>query len=25
MCVAGLNDSNVQIVADAIGKVLAAK
>ncbi|KMY86463.1 Aromatic-amino-acid aminotransferase [Candidatus Paraburkholderia calva] len=23
MCVAGLNDSNVQIVADAIGKVLA--
>jgi len=25
MCVAGLNDSNVQVVADAIGKVLAAK
>ncbi|CAH2774004.1 MAG: Aromatic-amino-acid aminotransferase (EC [uncultured Caballeronia sp.] len=25
MCVAGLNDSNVKIVADAIGKVLAAK
>jgi aromatic-amino-acid transaminase len=25
MCVAGLNDSNVQTVADAIGKVLAAK
>ncbi|BAN27085.1 amino acid aminotransferase [Caballeronia insecticola] len=25
MCVAGLNDSNVQIVADAIGKVLATK
>ncbi|SAK88971.1 aromatic amino acid aminotransferase [Caballeronia calidae] len=25
MCVAGLNDSNVQIVADAIGKVLAPK
>ncbi|SAK78405.1 aromatic amino acid aminotransferase [Caballeronia fortuita] len=25
MCVAGLNDSNVQIVADAIGQVLAAK
>ncbi|SAK44428.1 amino acid aminotransferase [Caballeronia ptereochthonis] len=25
MCVAGLNDGNVQIVADAIGKVLAAK
>ncbi|MDR5759965.1 amino acid aminotransferase [Caballeronia sp. LZ035] len=25
MCVAGLNDSNVQIVADSIGKVLAAK
>ncbi|KND55785.1 Aromatic-amino-acid aminotransferase [Candidatus Paraburkholderia kirkii] len=24
MCVAGLNDGNVQIVADAIGKVLAA-
>ena len=25
MCVAGLNDSNVKIVADAIGQVLAAK
>ncbi|SPB15639.1 aromatic amino acid aminotransferase [Caballeronia novacaledonica] len=25
MCVAGLNDSNVQTVADAIGKVLATK
>jgi aromatic-amino-acid transaminase len=25
MCVAGLNDSNVQTVADAIGKVLAAQ
>ncbi|SAK80225.1 aromatic amino acid aminotransferase [Caballeronia pedi] len=25
MCVAGLNDSNVQVVAEAIGKVLAAK
>ncbi|GJH21467.1 hypothetical protein CBA19CS22_33015 [Caballeronia novacaledonica] len=25
MCVAGLNDSNVQIVADAIGKVLASR